>query len=409
MLGYGRVADEYPIEKPRALRQAGYHALSIGKNHYHPQRHTHGYHRTILDESGREESFDFRSDYRAWFGCEAPNLDPDATGIGWNSYRAAPYALPERLHPTHWTGETAVRFLNTYDRSNPFFLKVSFARPHSPYDPPERFWNLYADADLPVAVAGDWADRYVPRSGKGDTIWHGDLGAGQERRSRRGYYGSISFIDEQIGRILDTLESRGMLDKTLVLFTADHGDMTGDHHMWRKSYAYEPSARIPMIVRWPDGLADGDRGQTLMHPVELRDVLPTFLDAAGAPGGESLDGRSLLDLVRSGRGEWREYIDLEHDVCYSPANHWNALTDGREKYIFHARDGEEQLFNLDNDPMERVDLAGEPEQAPRLQLWRKRMVASLAERGEEWVKNGKLALRPQRHLYSPNFPGFRET
>lgn len=405
MLGYGRVAEKYPIEKPQALRDAGYYTMGIGKMHWHPQRNKHGFHEVLLDESGRIQSPEFRSDYRAWFASEAPNLDPDATGIGWNDYRAGTYALPERLHPTNWTGETAARFLRSYDRREPFFLKVSFARPHSPYDPPERFMQMYDDADLPKAVVGKWAERYARRSGDDYTVWHGDLGPDQVRRSRHGYYGSISFIDEQIGRILETLEKRGWLDETLIILTADHGDMTGDHNLWRKSYAYEASARIPMLMRWPTGLVAAERGQVSRHTVELRDVLPTFLEAASAPGAENLDGRSMLALARGETADWRPYIDLEHDVCYSPRNHWNALTDGRFKYIFHARDGEEQLFDLERDPGELNDLASDTTYAAQLRTWRNRLIDHLAERGARFVKNGKLAVRPERILYSPNYPG----
>ena len=404
MLGYGRVAERYPIETPRALREAGYYTMGIGKMHWHPQRNVHGFHQVLLDESGRVESPDFRSDYRSWFWSEAPNLDPDATGIGWNDYRAKAYVLPERLHPTHWMGETAVSFLRTYDRPEPFFLKVSFARPHSPYDPPERFLRMYDDVALPGAVVGNWAAHYAERSGLSYDIWHGNLGPDQVRRSRQGYYGSVSFVDEQIGRILGVLEDRGWLNQTLIIYTADHGDMTGDHHLWRKSYAYEASARVPMLMRWPTGLASAARGRVLTQPVELRDILPTFLDAASAPGAEELDGRSLLSLVRGNTTEWREYIDLEHDVCYGPENHWNALTDGHTKYIFHARDGGEQLFDLDNDPGELNDLGSDPAHQGRLRQWRERMVNHLAERGEKFVKNGKLVLRPERYLYSPNYP-----
>ncbi|RJP22216.1 MAG: arylsulfatase [Candidatus Omnitrophota bacterium] len=404
MLGYGRVAKQYSLEKPRALREAGYYTFGIGKMHWHPQRNPHGFHRVLLDESGREESPDYRSDYRSWFWSHAPHLNPDETGIGWNDFRSKTYALPENLHPTFWTGECAVRFLQNYNQPEPFFLKVSFARPHSPYDPPERFMNLYENADIPSAAVGKWAERYIERSDQSNNIWHGNLGAEQVRKSRQGYYGSITFIDEQIGRILETVEKRGWLENTLIIFTADHGDMTGDHHLWRKSYAYEASARIPMLMRWPDSSISAMRGQVSERPVELRDILPTFLDAAEAPGADGLDGKSLLRLVRDPNPEWRDYIDLEHDVCYNPANHWNALTDGHYKYIFHARDGEEQLFDLKNDPGELHDLASDASHQSKLRKWRERMVEHLSERGEEWVKSGRLALRPERHLYSPQYP-----
>lgn len=404
MLRMIRMAERYPVEKPRVMGEAGYYTASIGKCHYHPQRNPHGYQLLLLDESGRIEIPDYRSDYRSWFWSEAPALNPDATGIGWNDYPAKPYALPEKLHPTFWTGETAVRFISTYTRPQPFFLKVSFARPHSPYDPPERFWRKYADADLPPARVGKWAQKYAPRASNRDDIWHGDLGPRQVRSSRQGYYGSISFVDEQIGRILESLEKRKLLDETLIVFTADHGDMTGDHNLWRKSYAYQPSARIPMLMRWPTGLVSGKRGQVLPQTVELRDILPTFLEAAGQ-SARPLDGRSMLGLPAGKTEGWRPYLDLEHGVCYSKENHWNALTDGREKYIYNAFDGGEQLFNLEQDPAELNDLAPDPAATPRLRLWRERMVAHLAPRGAEYVKGGKLVPRPDELPYSPNFPG----
>jgi choline-sulfatase len=407
MIGYGRVSNRYSFKLPQALRNAGYYTFGIGKMHWFPQKTLNGFCGTLVDESGRRETPEFISDYHQWFEKQAPGKDPNVTGIGWNDHRARTYALPEVLHPTYWTAQTAVDFLSKYDRPEPFLLKVSFARPHSPYDPPLRFMEMYKEDDMPKPHVGKWAERYaaVEQPFK-NTLWHGDLGTDQARRSRRGYYGSVSFIDEQIGRIVHALERRGMLENTFIMFTADHGDMTGDHHLWRKSYAYEASARVPYLVRWPKLMGMNDRrGQTITQPVELRDWLPTFLDVAGAPIPDHLDGKSLLPLLSGQTDGWRDVIDLEHDVCYDKRNHWNALTDGRHKYIFHAFDGSEQLFDLHNDPGELNDLASEPAQAAVLKRWRRRMVEHLSERGETWVKNERLLTRPQRMLYSPNFPG----
>lgn len=404
MLHMVAMGERYTFTKPQALRDAGYYTTAIGKMHYHPQRATHGYHQVLLDESGRTQHPEFRSDYRAWFWSQAPHLDPDATGIGWNDYPGKPYALPENLHPTYWTGQTAVNFLKGYNRPEPFFLKVSFARPHSPYDPPERLWKKYGEVDLPKAQVGKWAAKYAPRSSARDDAWHGDLGAEQVRQSRQGYYGSVEFVDEQVGRILEALEQRGMLEETLIVFTSDHGDMTGDQNLWRKSYAYEPSARIPMMIRWPQGMSAGKRGRVLSQTVELRDILPTFLDAAEQPVNQQLDGQSLLRLVRDEKSAWREYLDLEHGVCYSRENCWNAFTDGKMKYIYHAFHGEEQLFDTEADPHELQDLAGEAKHEAALRGWRNRMVDHLYVRGEKWVKNGKLQTRQDPIPRSPRFP-----
>lgn len=402
MLGYSRIAPEYPRELPRMIRSAGYYTLGIGKMHFHPQRNTHGYHKTILDESGRMES----SDHRRWFRSVAPDLNPDATGIGWNDHRAKAYVLPEHLHPTAWTGAEAVKFLESYKGPEPFLLKVSFARPHSPYDPPPRWWKRYRDVDLPQRVIGDWAERHAQR-GKpyGNSLWQGDLGAEKARQARQGYYGNVSLIDEQIGKMLEVLQKRGQLENTLILYTADHGDMTGDHHLWRKTYAYEPSARIPMLIRWGNGILSAERGRVLSQPVELRDLLPTYLDAAGVRfDPEWFDGRSMLDPVRGKTDGWREWIDLEHATCYAPENNWTGLTDGGIKYVYYAPDGRQQLFDLKQDPGETRDLSSVPEHQETLRTWRRRMIDHLAERGQPFVVKGDLGVRPKRTLHSPHYP-----
>jgi len=408
MLGYGRVARRYRTELPRTLRKAGYFTVGIGKMHWYPQRNFHGFHRMLLDESGRVETPGFVSDYRRWFKKVAPELDPDATGLGWNDYRSRPYALPEELHPTRWIADRAVEFIQEYSRPQPFFLKVSFERPHSPYDPPQRFFDAYRDEDMPGPWISPWAERFAahpepPPPG----LWHGNLGLAQVRRSRRGYYGSVSFVDEQIGRILKALKDRGLYENTLILFLADHGDMLGDHHLWRKTYAYEGSSHIPMILRWPRTFGlEHRRGSQIAVPVEVRDVLPTLLDAAGALIPDHLDGRSLLELVRNPAAPWREWIDLEHAATYSPQNYWSALADGRWKYIYHAYTGEEQLFNVHEDPGELHDLAKDAGYRRVLRKWRDRLIQHLSERGEPFVAGGKLLIRKKSVLYSPCYPEF---
>jgi len=407
MLGYGRVAQKYPVEMPQALRDAGYYTFGVGKMHWYPQKALHGFHGTLVDESGRVESPDFVSDYRKWFRKQAPGQDPDATGVGWNDYEAKPYALDERLHPTVWTAQTAIDQINKFSVSTPFFLKVSFARPHSPYDPPSRFMNLYREEDMPGPTVGSWSSGFAePKPHPGaSNLYHGNLGPAQVKKSKRGYYGSITFIDEQIGRILQTLKDKGMYDDTLIVFTSDHGDMLADHHHWRKSYAYEGSAHIPMLLRWPKAFGfDDKRGTSLAQPMELRDLLPTFLDAAGADIPESVDGASMLDLVRGNTNGWREFIDLEHNRCYTEQNHWNALTDGHQKYLYFAQDGSEQLFDLDNDPGEAKDLSAEQDYRTTMLKWRKRMIEHLSERGEEFVAGGQLVVGRKDRLYSPNYP-----
>jgi len=404
MLGYGRVARKYKYEMPRMLRSLGYYTFGIGKMHWFPQKSLHGFHGTLVDESGRVEQDGFVNDYRDWFKLNAPGLNPDSTGIGWNENRYGVYRLPEKLHPTYWTGQSAVQLIDYYSGEKPLFLKVSFARPHSPYDPPERYLDQYKNADIPAPVIGDWAGEFDFETTQPSPAF-GNFGAEFAIEARRHYYASISFIDDQVGEIIAALKRKGMYEHALILVTSDHGDMLGDHHHWRKTYAYQGSAHIPFLVKWPEGFDAGiERGSELLQPVELRDVLPTFLDVAGGTVPDDMDGRSVLSLIRDEDTPWRSHIDLEHATTYREENYWCALTDGRWKYIWFFTTGEEQLFDRLSDPDERVNLASDSRYEGVLSDWRLKMVDHLSERGEEYVVDGRPAVKRERRLYSPFYP-----
>jgi arylsulfatase len=426
----------YPYELPRALSSGGYFTCSIGKDHFGWNTTTnegvpHGYDRTDLYD-GLQEELD---DYDQWFAEANPGVNPMATGLEYNDYRGRAYVLDEYYHPTAYVGRAAIEFLKTYNQTRSFFLKVSFHRPHSPYDPPKVYMDQYDPTDMPDPyTGGNWDSRYAvhynttPDPG----IWCGNISLDTLRVSRQAYYGNVGFIDSWVGEILTVLQEQGLADNTFVLFTADHGDMLGDHYHFRKTYPYFGSAHIPMMFKWPmsrrphpptGGDISEPRGSVREEVVELRDLFPTFLDVAGVPVAHTLNGSSLLNLLRASQpghklqnsisqqqqeGEtWREYLDLEHSTCYNITNHWNALTDGHTKYVFRAYFDDEQLFDLDSDPHEMTNLAGEPEWRSTLEQWRGRMVEQFVRegRGPQWVVDRKLVRREKGQLYSPNYPG----
>ena len=222
LLGYGQVAEHYKYEMPQMLKNLGYHTLGIGKMHWTPQNALHGFETTLIDESGRVESPYFKSDYRKWFDIQAFGLNPDSTGVDWNGHGAKAYALPERLHPTVWTGDRAVEAIRGYSSEKPLFLKISFARPHSPYDAPQRIVDMYAEKNIPAPVVGDWcAD--MPIDGHPElhpTAAKGNFGIDYAKNSRKYYYASITFIDEQVGRIMEELKKKGMYDEACLLYTS---------------------------------------------------------------------------------------------------------------------------------------------------------------------------------------------
>lgn len=404
MLGYAKVARQYPYEMPGMLRDLDYYTYGIGKMHWTPQKTLHGFHGTLVDESGRIESDGFISDYRTWFKLNAPSQDPDETGILWNEHNAKVYQLDEHLHPDHWKSEMAVEFLQNYDLDNPLFLKVSFARPHSPYDPPRRFLDLYEDLPIKAPFEGEWSEKFRDFPKEREAAF-GDFGVDHAVHSRRHYFALVTFIDEQIGKIMAALKEKNMYDNSLILFVSDHGDMLGDHHHWRKTYAYEGSSKVPLVIKPPKSFDYDTSLEKLPHPVEIRDILPTFLEAAGGIKPNTMEGSSLLGLLTDpNTEEWRKYIDLEHASTYVFDNYWAALTDGREKYIWFFSTGEEQLFDLEKDPGETTNLISNKVYSTRLELWRSGMINHLKERGEGFVKDGMLVKRTTNLLLSPNYP-----
>ena len=179
--------------------------------------------------------------------------------------------------------------------------------------------------------------------------------------------------------------------------------MLGDHHHWRKTYPYEGSSHIPFIVKWP-GKYHYTKGGKVDEVVELRDVLPTFIDVAGGKVPAAMDGKSVKTLMDGNAGQWRKYLDLEHATCYSDDNYWCALTDGYLKYIWRLHTGTEVLFDLRKDPQELHNVASDKKYKKQLTEMRQHMVEHLKERGDEFVKDGKLQVMKRTLLYSPLFP-----
>jgi len=375
----------------RELRDAGYHTFCTGKMHFTPQRKAHGFEQMILHE-GRQRFGDYCDDYEEWLR-ERTEVGERSHGVDSNSWMARPYHLPEPLHVTNWTVDMAIRLLWRRDPTRPFFLWVSFLRPHAPLDPPQPYWDMYADAELPEPPVGDWCMGHAIPPPLDPNAWQGYLPATLQRRAQIGYYACITHIDQQIGRLLEEMRRMRLASDTFMLMTSDHGEMLGDHHLWRKSYAYEGSARVPFVMRFPPN-SGWNAGNICEQVVGLQDVMPTLLDVAGVPIPDTVEGRSLLPVLRGESPAWRPWLHGEHSACYSDENAVQFLTDGREKYLWFPPTGQEQLFDLIADPQERHDLAADPAEAERVRVWREQMVAHLAGRWDGFSDGKCLITKP---------------
>lgn len=375
LIGYSSAEWHERNTLAQVLADAGYHCMSIGWRNMHPRRKLYGFHSAVVHDL--REGVD---DYWDWLREKiGPDVHEREHGSDSNGWLGRPWHLGERYHPTSWTVTETLRNIKHRDPTKPFFVWCSHLRPHSPYDPPQFFWDMYANRALPEPDVGEWAAKYEdPQPGYGRTAWKGRLTPEQNHRMRAGYLGSISHIDYKLGYLIEILRGWRLWDNTILLFTADHGDMMGDHNLHRKCYAYEGSARIPMVFRVPG--SPFYAGTTSESVVGLQDVMPTLLDLAGVDVPGSVTGSSMIGALNGEK--WREFFHGEHSPCYDLELGMHYLTDGREKYIWYPVTGEEQLFDLVRDRKELVDLAPKPEYGDRLALWRSRLVKLLAERGD---------------------------
>ena len=381
----GRDGVEWDIEDtlPAVLAGAGYETAWIGRSmHQHPPEKRFGFEYMVTaDYRGPNDYLKFVQERRPddWEGVYG-------TGVMHNDWTARPWHLEEDLHPTNWTVHEALRFLRDRDTSRPFFLVVSFLASHPPLIPPAFYLERYIRTGVPDPVTGDWATP-PPNGGKGLDVGgrRVDLRGEALLCARAGYYGLLNHLDDQIRRITNPINgiNRTTGNNTAIMLVSDHGEMLGDHYRWHKLLPYEGSARIPFLLQAPErfGIA---RGTVVDRPVGLEDVMPTALELAGVPAPESVEGRSVLPLARGEGAPWRDHIHME----FAPAFH--SLTDGREKYIWFADDGREQLFRLAADPMECRDLAADPAEKETLERWRNLLVRELADRPEGFTDGNKL-------------------
>lgn len=388
----------YPHTLAGCFSDAGYQTHCVGKMHVYPIRYRCGFDSVTLHDGyvghGRKryqearEFWDITDDYTRWLRDRA-GIDADVTetGLDANSWMARPWPYDEQLHPTTWVGTEAVDFLRRRDPSVPFFLKLSFVRPHAPLDPPRDFLDRYNPDSIPDPPVGDWAPEGPTEEGMAPDAFVGKLGQRSLRSARAAYYALITQIDYQIGRLMIAMGDHDLLDNTVFLFLSDHGELLGDHNLYRKYLPYEGSARVPFIVYDPGNHLDYTPGSTVDEVVELRDVMPSLLDFAAIAIPDDLDGRSVLPLMNGSGGSWREYLHGEHTMG-SMSNHY--LVSANEKYIWYSQTGQEQYFDMANDPNELRDLSNEPGYAARVAHWRNTLIAELRDREEGYSDGERL-------------------
>lgn len=387
------------------LRDGGYQTINVGKNHFKPYRRCLGFEVNRVYETGRDEN-GLESDYQLWLNeVTGGKVVDTALTSDNNSCAVMPWTEAESLHPTAWTVSEGIRQLQRRDPTRPFYLQLSFHRPHPPLDPPAEYMRLYDGVSLPPPAIGEWAEKYG-RPTRNIEPFEGKMDASLLALAKKAYYAQITFIDQQIGKLIAYLAKSRLLGNTLIAFTSDHGELLGDHHMFRKGPAFEGSARVPFILK-PPGFAAG-RPAALDAPVSLVDLLPTFLDYAGIEPAPGYDGRSLRPLLEGeiSEAEWdREFVYGENYRDLKAAGiraGWDFVAGSRYKYVWNSLTGEEYLFDLVNDPQERYNKAEDPALLPQLEKMRRFLIRQFEGRP------GDGLLNPDGTLHAPSLlPSYR--
>ncbi|HEX2103143.1 MAG TPA: choline-sulfatase [Solirubrobacteraceae bacterium] len=338
------------------LRAAGYATSLAGKMHFVGPDQLHGFEERLTPDV-YPAGLDWTPDWTAgpdtrltWYHTMESVLRPGVVAASMQ----VDYDDEVAFHGARALLDHARR-----RRGEPFFHVVSFANPHDPWELPRRYWDRYDPAAIaPPSVPPIPLEEVDPHSRRLRAMCGVDEAAlteAQVRRARHGYFAAISYLDERVGQVLAALDASGLAEDTIVIFTADHGEMLGERGLWFKMAFFEPAARVPLLVRAPGRVAAGAR---IGAPVSQLDLPPTLLELCGHPDAADiaagLDGTALGPLV-AGAAPPRGAVIAEYlaEGVTAP-----ALMVRRDRFKYVAcGDDPEQLYDLAADPHEQRDLA----------------------------------------------------
>lgn len=314
----------------QALDKSGYHCLAVGRTHH-------------IDRG-------FET-VRVPYGNSYPQIHyTDVHEIPWGE-RGLLEPSPAPLEDFYEVrvAETAARLLEDLDRNQPFALHVGFVMPHPPYVIPEPYFSRYRPDEIPFASAHAPEPELMPEHRQ---FCPPEFDEERQRKAAAVYYGMVTLLDACVGRLLRKIDELGLAEETLVIFTSDHGEQLGHRGLWNKGFAYDPSIRVPLLMRWPGRVQAEAEADAF---VSLVDLGPTILDALGAPPMPGRNGKSFWEVAAGNATAHRDWI-------------YSATAEGRgaiyrdRRWKFAERfftDGRRltELYDITRDPDEMTNLA----------------------------------------------------
>lgn len=334
------------------LRNVGYDVVLSGKQHFCGPDQLHGF-RTQLARDLHAELWTKNGVPHGAANWEAGIVKAKKP---WGGVAEAGPGTTTSIEVDDRVEEAALAYIKAAaDKDRPWCLNVGFIAPHFPLVVPRRFWDLYPrdQIDMPEIPEGHLENMHPVYKRLRAMFGLVDFPERLVRRARAGYYGLITYLDEKIGRLIDALEETAQRDNTIIIHTSDHGEMNGEHGMWRKSNMYEASARVPLQIVWPGQIPGGLR---VPQNVSLVDLVATILDMSGASKEIApLDGDSLLPLIAGDAETWKDEAFCEY-LAHGVLRPVGMLKQGDYKLNLSLGDAPE-LFNIAEDPGEFNDLS----------------------------------------------------
>ena len=361
---------------PKVMRAHGWRTHSVGKMHFSPTYLDVGYDEMELAEQNGAGRLD--DDYHRWLQAKGQHDEVDlidqeqeyrqrAPQNYWDTVGAIESNLSEAHHSTTWIGDRAVEALERWDPNGPAqVLHCSFIKPHHPFDPPAPWSKMY-DPDTLTLLPG-WLPTGPPdvdTSLSRGYFPNEELTEHQLRRAMSYYYATISQIDHHIGRMVALLKEKGLYERTMIVYTSDHGEFLGFHHMLLKgNHMYDPLIKVPLVIKYPAGSERGQQVETTTHSqelVNLIDVGPTILSEVGLPTDARMQGLP----IGNGKGS---------RMVFAEAGHGYMARSDTHKLLLCRRDQLSQFFDLVNDPLEMKNLYADPSSAGLVAEYKRRLM-----------------------------------
>jgi uncharacterized sulfatase len=369
---------------PQMFMKAGYYAGRVGKIYHYGNPNDIGT-SGLDDPASWQEHVNPAGRDKTALEPDVMNYTPRNKGLGSAMAFLADKQGKDEEHTDGKVATEAIRLLEAH-KDKPFFLGVGFYKPHCPWITPGKYFDMYdMNAITLPKIAPDFQKNAVEAALLSTKPWpYKGVTFDQARECKRAYYAAISFVDAQIGRVLDAVDRLGLRDNTIIVFWSDHGYHLGEHGLWMKQSVYEESARVPLIICVP-GL--NSAGQMSARTVELVDLYPTLADLAGLTPPKGLEGFSVRSLLENPQAEWvhAAYTQVQRNTYpgYSVRTErwryteWDDGAKGRELYD-HQADPQE-LHNLASDPQSASVVA--ELQALMKKNWPARIAAGKAQPG----------------------------